>query len=107
MVMNDRSWSLSMEPVYEDYEPHFDGVFRHHYMSTLKYVKVAVKYHGREVLTFHAVRPAPPEPEYIYSYSRLVDLEDNPHDLDLNPLKQLLDDAELGRRMREAGLELK
>lgn len=106
-MMIDRSWSLDIKPVYEDYEPYFDGVVRYHYMSALKYVKVAVKYGGREVLTFHAVRPDPPEPEYIYSYSRMVDPADNPYDLDLNPLKQLLADAELGRKVREAGLGLK
>lgn len=111
MASRSCSWSLDFKPVYDDYEPYFDGVFRHYYTSTLRYVRVAVKYGDREVLVFHAVRPAPPssEPEenYVYSYERMVDPDDNPYDLDLNPFKQLIDDAELGRRVREAGLELK
>lgn len=105
--MIDRSWSLEMKPVYEDYDPYFDGLMYHHYMSTLKYVRIAVKSGGREVLTFHAVRAAPPDPEYIYSMSRMVDPDDNPLNVSLDPLKQLLDDAELGRKVREAGLGLK
>jgi hypothetical protein len=109
--MIDRSWSLDLKAVYDDPDPYYDGVFHHHYMSTLRHVRVAVKSGSREVLVFHAVQPAPPYPEtednYIYSYKRMADPIDNPYNLDFNPLTQLMADAELGRKVREAGLELK
>lgn len=111
MSKTDRSWSLNLKPVYEDYEPYFDGVVHHHYMSTLRYVRVAVKSGSREVIVFHAVQPAPPGPDeeenHVYTVRRMADPYNNPLDLDLNPFNQLLADAELGRRVREAGLELK
>jgi hypothetical protein len=109
--MINRSWSLDFKPVYEDYEPYFDGLMTHHFLSTIKYLRVAVKSGSREVLVFHAVRPSPPlledDENYIYTYKRLVDPDDNPYNLSLNPFEQLIADAELGRKMREAGLELK
>jgi hypothetical protein len=110
-VKTNRSWSLDLKPVYDDPEPYFDGVFHHHYASTLRHVRVAVKSGSREVIVFHAVQPAPPSPDYeenyVYTTRRMADPDDNPLDLDLNPFNQLLADAELGRRVREAGLELK
>lgn len=108
----DRSWSLDFKPVYDTPEPLDDGVFTYYYESTLRHVRVAVKYGDQEVLVFYAVRPASPgqdpDEDYIFSYQTTVpDLDDNPHNLDFSPFKQLIDDAELGRRVREAGLELK
>lgn len=100
-----------MQPVYDDYAPFLDGVFTYYRESTLRHVRVAVKSGSREVLTFHAVRPNPehsdPEENCFFTYRRMVDPDDNPLDLDLNPFNQLIADAELGRKVREAGLEIK
>jgi hypothetical protein len=111
IAVNNKTWSLDIVPVYEDREPFFDGVVWYGFPLELRYLRVAVKYDHREVIVFHAVRPASlgpisgdQEDDYIFSYKRLVDPDNNPHNLDLNPLKQLIDDAELGRRVREAGL---
>lgn len=109
--MTDRSWSLDISPIYDTPEPLDGGVFSYNFESVLKAVRVAVKSGPREVLVFHAVRPEPPrlnpEENYVFSYKRLVDPYDNPSNLDLNPFVQLMADAELGRKVREAGLELK
>lgn len=110
-MMIDRSWSLDIKPTYEDYEPYFDGLCYHYYPSTLRYLRVAVKSGSREVLAFHAVRPEPPHKDpdenFVFTMRRMVDPDYNPYNLSLNPMEQLLADAELGRKVREAGLELK
>lgn len=110
-MKNGREWSLDVTPVYEHFEPYEHVTGSYFFDSVLRHVRVAVKSGPREVLIFHAVRPAPPSDDesenYFFTYKRMVDPYDNPHSLDLNPLKQLLADAELGRKVREAGLELK
>lgn len=103
----DRSWSLELKPIYDEPERYDDGLL-YSFVGpvTLSAVRVAVKSGSREVLVFSAVRPE--ADAYVFSYQTMVpDLDDNPHNLDFSPFKQLIDDAELGRRVREAGLELK
>jgi hypothetical protein len=103
----DNSWSLDIKSVYSDPEPLTHGPLTYHFDSVLKYVRVAVKSGSREVLIFHAVRPDPErgidEDNYIMTFKTLSPNKT----LNFNPLEQLLADAELGRRVREAGLELK
>jgi hypothetical protein len=111
MMKTDRSWSLDITPIYDDPEPLGYGPLTYHFETVLKSIRVAVKSGTREVVVFHAVRPEPPhsdvEENYIFTYRRMVDPHDNPLNLDLNPLNQLMADAELGRKVREAGLEFK
>ena len=103
-------WSLDIKAVYDDFDPLVDGPLTYFYDSVLNHVRVAVKSGNTEVLVFHAVRPVPadsPEEDYFFTYRRMADPDDNPSKLDLNPFNQLIADAELGRKVREAGLELK
>lgn len=109
---NDSGWSLDLRPAYEHYPPLEVGPLTYFYDSVLKYVRVAVKCGQQEVLVFHAAKPEPPnerdvDENYFLTYRRTVDPDDNPHNLDLNPFAQLIADAELGRKVREAGLNLK
>lgn len=110
-MKNDRPWSLDIRPVYNDHEPYADGPYTYNFASTIKHIRVVVKSGTREVLVFHAVRPGGSsfdnEENSILTYRRMVDPDNNPFNLDLNPLNQLIADAELGRKVREAGLELK
>lgn len=110
-MKNDRTWSLNIKPTYNDPDPLSVGPMTYHFAITVKHLRVAVKSGGRDVIVFHAVRPGAlspdPKEDYIFTYRRMVDPYDNPHNLDLNPFVQLIADAELGRKVREAGLELK
>lgn len=110
-MKTDRTWGLDVQPVYAERESFNDGVMVHWFESVLKHVRVAVTSGSREVIVFHAVKPEPesldPEENYVFSYKRMVDPYNNPNALDLNPFAQLIADAELGRKVREAGLELK
>lgn len=110
-MRNDRSWSLDVKPVYDNHEPLITSNLTYYFESVIRHIRVAVKSGLREVLVFHAVRPEPPrlddEENYFFTYRRMVDPYDNPNNLDLSPFNQLIADAELGRKVREAGLELK
>lgn len=106
--MTDRSWSLDIKPIYEDFDPYFDGGNYWFFDSVLRAIRVALKSGGTEVLTFHAVRPEPPYPgDNNHDFMTLRAIERDDKGLNLNPLQQLMEDAELGRKVREAGLELK
>jgi hypothetical protein len=101
----DRSWSLDIHPVYDDAKEYFDGwgVFSVG-PDTIRYLRVAVKSGGTEVITFHCVKPVHPNTDDpIFSY-RAITESSAPF---INPFEQLIADAELGRKVREAGLELK
>lgn len=106
--MVDQFWSLDIKPIYNKPDQFDDGIFSFQSETTLRAVRVALKSGDREVLTFHAVRPVPPygdDNDYDFMTIRAIERDDK--SLDMNPLKQLLADAELGRKVREAGLELK
>ena len=109
--MADRSWSLDIKPLFDEPDRYDDGMFYYQFETVLKAIRVAIKSGSREVIVFHAVKPEPPSPiaeeNCNFTYKRLVDPDNNPHRLDLNPLAQLIEDANLGRKVREAGLELR
>jgi hypothetical protein len=88
---------MEVKPTYDDTDWYSDGVVFYNPPSTLKYIRVAIKSGSREVLTFHAVRPEPPN----------IEEAENFFQVNLSPLEQLLADAEVGRKVRESGLELK
>lgn len=106
--MPDRAWSLDLKPIYDNPEGFDNGFINFTYPSVLRAVRVAIKYGDTEVLTFHAVRPVPsylgPDEKYVYSWRAVLD--ENDKIMDFNPLEQMLADAEVGRKIREAGLEL-
>lgn len=113
MPILNREWSLDIKPNYD--EPSnftLDGgaIFTLG-PATINSLRVAIKSGPKEVVVFYAVRPEPskevlwgPEADYILSYSAMEPPGGDGNTLNLNPLVQLLDDAELGRRVREAGL---
>lgn len=104
----DRSWSLDIKPIYDDPDPIISGALIYHFASVLKAVRVALKSGDTEVLTFHAVRPNPPYGnDNDHDFMTIRAIERGYKSLDLNPLQQLMEDAELGRKVREAGLEFK
>lgn len=106
--MTDRKWSLDIKPIYDEPDTRFDGAFYYHFGSVLRAVRVALKSGNTEVLTFHAVRPDPAYPgDNDYDFMTIRSIERDYKGLNLNPLEQLMADAELGRKVREAGLELK
>lgn len=105
--MNDRTWSVDFRPIYDDPEEWSDGYIVFSQPSTLRAVRVAIKVGDTEALTFHAVRPVPThlgaDENFVYTWRAIPAGKM----MDFNPLKQLIADAEVGRKIREAGLELK
>ena len=89
----DNSWGIDIRPIYYD-QPDNLSMDR---IDVLQYLRLALLRGQRECVVFHAVKQPVSSESYIYGdmfYYKAIPGES------LNPLQQLIQDAEVGRKIR-------